>query len=427
MLERRGFRIGFATLVLFTVLAGDAWRYSISWYGWGVIALGITVVSVLLLTRHRGWRKPLPVGMVAFLLLATASIAWSYYPAASALGVTAQWVTTIAALGLAVALRWDEILVALGLALRIILGLSVLFELVVALVIRQPVLPLWVDYGSQAKLPKLLYWSRDVLFVDGKIQGIVGNSSLLAMIALLGLIVFGVQLAARTVGRIQGIASLALAALVVGLTRSPTIFIGIAVCAAVLAAILALRHFRSRRGRAVVYAAMGAAVVLAGVGVAVFGRQLLALVGKSETLTGRAGIWDAVIGLAQQRPAFGWGWVSYWVPWVAPFDHLVSRAGVQQLHAHNAWLDVWLQLGIAGLLVFGFFVLVTTLRAWFVAVDRPQAGPGEPGRYTATSLLPILIVAALLVQSLAESRLLVEYGWLLMALLAVKMKRRETA
>ena len=33
---------------------------------------------------------------------------------------------------------------------------------------------------------------------------------------------------------------------------------------------------------------------------------------------------------------------------------------------------------------------------------------------------------ALLVQSLAESRLLIEYGWLLMVMLAVKMKKRET-
>jgi hypothetical protein len=29
------------------------------------------------------------------------------------------------------------------------------------------------------------------------------------------------------------------------------------------------------------------------------------------------------------------------------------------------------------------------------------------------------------VQSLAESRLLIEYGWLLMVVLAVKMKQRE--
>ena len=425
MLERRGFRIGFATVVLFTVLAGDAWRYSISWYGWGVLVLGITVAAITLLAHNRGWAKQLPYSLVAFLVLATVSITWSFYPGASALGVTAQWLTTVVALSVAITLSWDELLSALGLALRLILGLSLVFELVISLFVRHPVLPFWVDYGGHTRLPKLLYWSRDVLFTDGKIQGIVGNSSLLAMIALFGLIVFAVQLAAGTVGRLGGIAWLVLAALTAAITRSATIFIGIAVCAALLIAILCIRRARTPRARAGVYWSITGVILIGATLTTVFGRQLLTVLGKSADLTGRVGIWDAVIGLAQQRPAFGWGWVSYWVPWVAPFNHLVTRAGVQQLHAHNAWLDVWLQLGILGLVVFGAFVLITILRAWFVATDRPQFAPDAQGRYTATSLLPILILAALVVQSLAESRLLVEYGWLLLVVLAVKMKQRE--
>ena len=79
-----------------------------------------------------------------------------------------------------------------------------------------------------------------------------------------------------------------------------------------------------------------------------------------------------MIGLAQQRPVLGWGWVSYWPPWVPPFDDLISRNGVQVMHAHNAWLDVWLQLGIVGLIVVGALVLSTFVRAWLFAVDPPQ-------------------------------------------------------
>ena len=41
--------------------------------------------------------------------------------------------------------------------------------------------------------------------------------------------------------------------------------------------------------------------------------------------------------------------------------------------------------------------------------DRP------PAAASALALLPILLLTALIVQSLAESRLLVEYGWLLLA------------
>jgi O-antigen ligase len=90
------------------------------------------------------------------------------------------------------------------------------------------------------------------------------------------------------------------------------------------------------------------------------------------------------------------------------------RNGVVQLHAHNAWLDLWLQLGILGLLVFGALVLVALVRSWMLAA-RPE--------WNVAMLLPLLLVVALLVQSLAESRLLVEYGLFLLVVIAVKTKR----
>jgi exopolysaccharide production protein ExoQ len=250
------------------------------------------------------------------------------------------------------------------------------------------------------------------------------------MIALLGLIVFGVQLAARSVGRLSGTLWMLLAALIAAITRSATIFVGIAVCAAVLAAVLAVRRARTRRARIATYWTL-AALVLAGAGlVTLFSRQLLALLGKSDTLTGRLGIWDAVIGLAQQRPVAGWGWISYWAPWVAPFKNLVKKAGVQQLHAHNAWLDVWLQLGILGVVVFAALVLLTVYRAWQMAIRTPSATAQpatSPAAASALALLPILLLTALIVQSLAESRLIVEYGWLLLALLAIKTAQQKPA
>jgi exopolysaccharide production protein ExoQ len=309
MIERRGFRTGFAVLLLFTMLAGDAWRYSISWYGWGVIILALAVGTALLLVRGRTRIRPFPATLLAFLVLATLSIAWSFYPGLTAAGALSQWLTTAGATALAIALSWAELLRALGIALRVILGLSLLFELVVSLLIRHAVLPLWVDYGT-TRVPKLLYWSRDVLFVDGKIQGIVGNSSLLAMIALFGLIVFGVQLASRSVGRVSGTIWMLLAALIAAITRSATIFVGIAVCAAVLVAVLAVRRARTRRALVATYWTLAALVLAGATIVTVFREQLLALLGKSDTLTGRLGIWDAVIGLAQQRPVAGWGWIS---------------------------------------------------------------------------------------------------------------------
>ena len=433
LIENRRARTAFLVLVLFTLLAGDAWRYTLGWLGFGIIAGLIAAASVALLVVQRSrWRlNSLPYPLLAFLALAALSIAWSFYPGASALGVTSTWLTVAGAVAAAVTYSWAEILRGLGIALRIVLGLSVVFELVVSLIIRRPVLPPiaqpGIDYAHLPdKIPLMLYWSRNELFDGGKIQGIVGNSALLSFVALLGIIVIGIQLFEKARRRRWTTAVwLAIAVLCFVLTRAATNIIGLAVVLAVVAAVLLVRLARAARSRAITYGGI-LVVALAAAGAAIaFFPQILKVLGKSADLTNRGEIWDAVINLAQQRPVFGWGWVSYWVPWVAPFDHLAENNGVRQLHAHNAWLDVWLQLGILGLVVMGALVLSTLARSWSYAVDRPQSLPGRPGALTASTLLPLLVVVALVVQSVAESRLLVEYGMFLLALSAVKTKLQD--
>ncbi|NEN07029.1 O-antigen ligase family protein [Diaminobutyricibacter tongyongensis] len=413
----------FSTLLVFTLFAGDFWRNLLSWYGWGVIALGLVVGSVVLLVRIRPpllWRR-LPVTLALFLLLATLSIAWSDYPGASALGVFLQWVTTITALFLALCLEWPQLLRALSHAFRWILGLSLAFEFIVAAFIRHPVLPFWTDYGTE-KVPQAFYWSRGLLFHGGQIQGIQGNSNLLAMVALLALVVFGIQFADGVVRRGSGIAWLVVAALTLVLTRSATVIITAVFTLVVLLFALWMRRVRPDRRRPV-YLTMLASVVLGVAAVWVFSGQLLKLLGKSEDLTGRLDIWHSVTALAVQRPVFGWGWVSYWAPWVEPFKTLAVRKGVVYLQAHNAWLDVWLQLGVVGLVVFILLVATTLTRSWFFAVDRPRVAVSDTLPYRALTLLPLLLIAALIAQSAAESRMLVEAGWMLLVVVSVKTKR----
>ena len=428
-IERPRNRFALLTLALFTVLAGDVWRYSLTWYGYAVIVLGISVFSTLLLVRNRAlWSiGGLPYPLLAFAALSVVSIFWSAYPSSSAVGIVATLLTVLSAVAFAVSFSWAEILRSLGVALRFIIGLSFAFELFVALVLRRPVLPPWFDYG-EGPHAKALYWSRNVLFDDGKIQGVVGNSALLGFVGLLALIVFGVQLVQATTrsARWRTLIWLALAALTVFLTRSATITLALAAVVVVVLAILAIRRAsgRLRAGLYWLFAALAAALVVAAV---TLRDPLFALLGKSPDLTGRTNIWNSVIELAQQRPVFGWGWVSYWTPWAEPLNGLAFEGGVQQFQAHNAWLDVWLQLGIVGLVVFGALVLSTGVRAWLLAADRRITRPGTTGTYTVESLYPVLVLTALLVQSIAESRLIVEYGLLLLVVVAVKTKTGDRA
>jgi len=429
VLDRRGFRLGFAVTALFTALAGESLRYAFSWYGFLAVALVITGVAVALLAReHRvgTWRiGVLPYPLLTFLALATVSVTWSYYPGATLLGLGATWAAATVGLALAVAVSWADLLVALGRALRIILTASVLFELWVSLFVREMLLPFFappgINYSELEKIPVLMYWSRNLLFGTDKIQGIVGNSSLLGFVALLGLIVFSIQWGARTVGRVRGLLWMALAALIIARTQSATITIAVVILTVVILTIVLLRRVR-RVHRKWVWNSVFAVIAAATVASIAFPAQLLALVGKSPDLTQRLGIWENVIALAEQRPAFGWGWVSYWVPWVKPFDTLASTSGVRQLHAHNAWLDVWLQLGTIGVIVFAALLISTAMRAVLFAADRPLGTLGAPLPWTVQSYLPALVIFALLVQTIAESRILVEYGIVLVVLISVKTK-----
>lgn len=401
-----------AGLGFFTLAAGDFWRYLLSWWGWGALLLVLLAAVIVELARGRFDARTLPPTLLVFLALATASIAWSAYPGASALGAVALLSTTVFSVFVVWALPWRHLMAALGGALRWILGLSILFELVVSLVVQRRVLPFWVDYSHLDVIPAAFYWSRNALLTGDRIQGIVGNANLLAMIALLALIVFALQFALGDAPRPWILLWMLVAVGTLVLTRSSTVIVATVVTAAVAGFVLLVRNRRGAvragmlgAGAALAVGAATAAIVLRG--------PLLEILGRSPDLTNRLGIWDAVAALAAERPVAGWGWMGYWAPWAEPLNELVVIRGVTYLQAHNAWLDVFLQLGALGLLAFTAFAGWTALRSWLTAIDGRDPAP------VAAAIGPLVILTALLVQSLAESRLLTESGWALLVVVAL--------
>ncbi|QAV69969.1 O-antigen ligase domain-containing protein [Salinibacterium sp. UTAS2018] len=427
-------RAWFLSTSLLVILGGDAWRYSIGWVAFAVLAVALAAVSVYVLIANRDrWSiGGLPYPLIVFMVLATLSLAWSFYPTATALGLLNTWLTVLGALAVATSFSWQEILDATARALRILLVVSIAFELFVATVIRQPVVPLApqpeLALVPGGPVPLMLQWSRNVLFdaLDGgRIQGIVGNANHLGFLALLALIVFAIQWARGTLTRGSSLVWLALAALTLFLARSATVTVALVAVIVTAVAILFIRSRHSDRARATSQIVFFAAIVTATTVLFTFRDVFFGLLSKSEDLTGRAEIWQSVTALAQQRPVFGWGWVSVWMPWAEPFSGLAQRNGVVQVQAHDAWLDVWLQLGVVGVAAFAAIAITTVVRTWSLAVDRPQRLPGQPLAFTAGSLAPMLVMVALLVQSIPESRLLGEYGLYILVIIAVKAKRPD--
>ncbi|WP_353828609.1 O-antigen ligase family protein [Agromyces sp. SYSU T0242] len=415
----------FVTFVFFTAFAGQFWRNLLGWWGYGAIVLVVVIGTAWVVRVRRpelAWRR-VPKSTLAFLLIATASIAWSNYPATSALAVGLTLVTTFVALGISLSLGWHGVLRGVSSSLKWVLVLSLLFEAWVAVVVRAPVLPDFLDPGD-GPVPAAFYWSRGLLLQGGPIEGIVGNRNLLGMAALIAVVVFAGLLASGGLRRASGIGWLVVAGVVLLLTRSATVTVA-AILVVVALGFAAWARRVGPEGRRPVYLAAAGALAASVALVALAWNAILDLLGRGDDLTGRLDIWSSVTGLALERPWFGWGWISYWAPWVEPYDGLAVRKGVEYLQAHNAWLDVWLQLGILGCIAFASIVIGALWRSWFLAVDRPMDATGRVLPHSAVSLIPLLVLVALVGQSLAESRLLIESGWLLLMAIAWGTKRRQ--
>ena len=411
-------------IVVFAFLIGaNGVRNLIGLPAYFVTAGVLTVAGVVMFLRlkperFRWYRLPAP--LYWFLALAVASIAWSAYRFESLLGVLCQLATTVVAVGLAHTLSWQEFLRTLGTALRYVIGLSLLFEVWVAVFVQHPVLPWWLSQPDGEEL-QLLYWSRDLLFSGGPIQGIVGSSVILGFTALLALIIWGVQLRAGLVRGFSGWFWMAVAVAMLLLTRSATVWIALAAVIVALGFTMWARRIGPEQRRPLYFT--GTLVILGASAVAVFAREwVFGLLGKSSDITGRLEIWSKVWDRTTEHFWFGWGWVSYWPTWVEPFASLDMKDGLPVPSAHNAWFDVWFQLGLIGLLAFAALVFLTLWHTWFRAVDQPRRGPGPALPYATSAIWPWLVLTALCIQSIAESRLLVESGWLLLVMIAVKTR-----
>ena len=418
MSRREVYQRVLATLGFFILTAGDLWRDLLSWWGWGAICVILLILAIIEIVHARVDLRRLPFALIGFLLLIVVSIFWSDYPTATLAGWAATFPVAFFSIFLATVIDLETMLRTFGVALRWILGLSLLFEFVVAAFIRHPVLPLFVDYSKLDKIPPAFYWSRDLLFHGGQIQGIQGNSNLLALSALLALIVFAVQWVSGTASKVWLAFWIVVALATMALTRSSTVLIALA---AVILVGVFLWLVRSTSGarRGIVYAG-GVVVALAIAAVGIFANgAVLKLLGKSADFTHRTEIWQRVLPLANERPAAGWGWTGWWAPWVEPFQHLAVFKGVTYLQAHDAWIDIYFQLGVIGLIVFGLLVLTTLGRSWFMAIEA------EPRRDRLVELFPVLIMVALIVHSIAESRLLVEILFALLVISAIRTAQRE--
>lgn len=390
-----------------------------------VFTLATVSIGVPMLARRRPqpfrWRR-LPWTALGYTTLALVSVAWSQWRGSTVITWVLLAAVTVNALFIAHVLSWPEIVRALSSAFKWILGLSLALELWVSLVLHGPLLPNFLPLPDGPIDPQW-YWVRDNLLDGGRIQGIVGNANLLAIVSLFAIITFGVLFAARARWRTTLALWMLLAAYFLVRTASATAAVCAAAAVVVLVVALLMRRARTPGARTRIYAVSIGGTVAAVAAVWLLREPLLGLLGRSADLTGRSDtIWAAVLERAARHPLFGNGFSSPWIPIDPAFDHWIVDHGITVFHAHNMWLDVYLQLGALGVVLMAIVYVSLLWRSWFFAVDRPRWDLDASRAYSPLTLLPSLFTVVLLVQGLSESTPIMLWGWMMVILLSFKLK-----
>ena len=106
--------------------------------------------------------------------------------------------------------------------------------------------------------------------------------------------------------------------------------------------------------------------------------------GRDPTFTSRTEIWADSLRLAHEQPFTGFGYNAVWSAHENRLSQYPDAPGPRYAHAHNAWIDWVLQLGLGGFAVYLLFLGVLLARA----LQRARSGPGGwPVALQAGSLL----------------------------------------
>jgi len=420
---------GYVILVLVLTFAHSAVYNLLGEYGAAVtiavFLLATLGIGIPMLVRGHpqrfAWRR-LPWAAIGYTALALVSVAWSQWRGATLITWMLLATVTVNALFVAHVLTWREIVRALASAFKWILGLSLVLELWVSLVLQHALLPNFVDLPP-GKIDPQWYWVRDNLFDGGRLQGIVGNANLLGIISLFAIVTFGVLFAARARWRTTLALWMLLAAYFLVRAASATAYACAAAVIVVLVVALLMRRAGTPGARTRIYAIAIGGAVAAAAAVWFLREPLLGLIGRSSDLTGRSDkIWSAVIERWLQHPLFGNGFSTPWLPTDPAFAGWIEDHGITVFHAHNMWLDAFMQLGVLGAVLVAIAFLSLLWRSWFFAVDRPRWDLTSDRDYSPLTLLPSLFTVALLVQGLTESTPIMLWGWMLLILLSFKLK-----
>jgi O-antigen ligase len=244
--------------------------------------------------------------------------------------------------------------------------------------------------------------------MSGAWRGVFEHKNILGRSMLIGLLAVVLKLRAGELGRPSRFGLALIVPLVVALillSRSATAWV---LAASVVGLALYLPRVLGATTRRDHVVAIGGAVlvVLGGVVAISDPAGTLQLLGKDTTLTGRLLLWEIARPYVVERPWLGYGYGVFW----EHFEDTIWRlAEWPAPHPHNGYLQLVLDLGIVGLLVFAVCLTVALYRA----TDFYRRDPRP------TNLFPLLALFCLATVNLVETRLVKfdDFWWMLFVMI----------
>jgi O-antigen ligase len=365
------------------------------------IVTALDALGVAILIARRDELTPLrfaPTSLLAFLAWTLASVVWSFDEASTLTGWLGLFGWGLLALVIAHVRDTLQTVRALGDVLRCMLGLSLAVEILSGVLLDIP-FPFLGVAGQIAQ--------------GGPVQGVFGTRNMLGFVAVMALITFAIEWLTQSIPLRLAVFSLTLAGLLAVLSASPTVLVlAVVVMLATLALGIVRRADPSRR-RATQLTIAGVAAVAVGA-CYLLRHRIIQLLDAASDFSTRADLWNEILDWVRPRPVQGWGWHGGWQDsgGSEPYPLNVINFALDDHHASalNAFFDVLIQVGWAGLLVFGALCVVALVRSWLVAGQR---------RSVVYAWTPLMLVA-LIVDSMFESFTLSGLGWMMLVVCAVR-------
>ena len=136
----------------------------------------------------------------------------------------------------------------------------------------------------------------------------------------------------------------------IAFSRAATAYVLTAVYMLYFVVLRMLHRFRKRDYFAVCILILAIFLAITAI-VVIWPDFLFGLLGKDLTLTGRTGIWTAVFDSILKRPLLGYGYQAFWLGLEGESYRVILAVSWVLAQAQNGFLDVALEMGIAGLAI----------------------------------------------------------------------------